>query len=59
MGTLVPLLTHNQQADKQIFIKNTEDKKLAFFNKNKMFERFMSDDEVRNLVNFIKLYQKS
>ena len=48
------IITTATQNDRKIFIKNTEEKKLAFYSKNNAFERFLNDDEVRNLVNFIK-----
>ena len=49
------IITTATQNDRKIFIKNTEEKKLAFYSENNAFERFMTDNEIRNLVNFIKL----
>lgn len=48
------IITTARQADRQVFVKSTEDNRLAFYSENNVFEKFMSDDEVRNLVNFIK-----
>ncbi len=48
------IITTAKQADRQVFVKNTEDNRLAFYSENNAFERFLNDDEVRNLVNFIK-----
>jgi len=48
------IITTAKQSDRQILIKNTQEKKLAFFNADSIFERFLNDDETRNLVNFIR-----
>ena len=48
------IITTARQADRKVLIKNTEDNRLAFYSENNVLERFLNDDEVRNLVNFIK-----
>lgn len=48
------IITTAKQADRQVFVKNTEDKKLAFYNVDNVFERFLNDNEVKNLINFFK-----